>query len=170
MYKNNQLWNRYFLRSQRISYWYKETPQCPSIYIIDLNKFLLLFLLTITKQKYFSSSPKLLLNYIVFEFTLLLVVRPRYSENYIATISCTWEWASRKDLTESSTTLDKAATTWKPWTDRDFLGHGTLNTWRSTTNRCTKWMYPLLKLIKELFSQCLCASRSNQLSNKKFFC
>jgi len=22
------------------------------------------------------------------------VVRPRYSENYIATISCTWEWTS----------------------------------------------------------------------------
>ena len=91
MYKNNQLWNRYFPRSQRISYRYRETPWCPSIYFIDLNKFLLLFLLTITKQKYFSSSPKLLFNYIVFEFTLLLVVRPRYSENYIATISCTWD-------------------------------------------------------------------------------
>ena len=59
MYKNNQLWNRYFPRSQRISYRYRETPWCPSIYIIDLNQFLLLFLLTITKQKYFSSSPKL---------------------------------------------------------------------------------------------------------------
>ena len=59
MYKNNQLWNRYFPRSQRISYRYRETPWCPSIYFIDLNKFLLLFLLTITKQKYFSSSPKL---------------------------------------------------------------------------------------------------------------
>ena len=57
MNKNNQLWNRYFLRLQRISYWYRETPRCPNIYIIDLNKFLLLFLLTITKQKYFSSSP-----------------------------------------------------------------------------------------------------------------
>ena len=94
MYKNNQLWNRYFLRSQKISYRYRETPWCLSIYIIDLNQFLLLFLLTITKQKYFSSSSKLLFNYIVFEFTLLLVVQPRYSENYIATISCTWEWAS----------------------------------------------------------------------------
>ena len=94
MYKNNQLWNRFFPISQRISYWYKETPRCPNIYIIDLNKFLLLFLLTINKQKYFSSSPKLLFNYIIFEFTLLLVVRPWYSENYIATISCTWEWAS----------------------------------------------------------------------------
>ena len=59
MYKNNQLWNRYFPRSQRISYRYRETPWCPSIYFIDLNQFLLLFLLTITKQKYFSSSPKL---------------------------------------------------------------------------------------------------------------
>ena len=95
MYKNNQLWNRYFLRSQRISYRYRETPWCPSIYFIDLNQFLLLFLLTITKQKYFFPLPKFLLfNYIVFEFTLLLVVRPRYSENYIATISCTWEWES----------------------------------------------------------------------------
>ena len=55
---------------------------------------LLLFLLTITKQKYFSSSPKFLYNYIVFEFILFLVVQPRYSENYIAIISCTWEWAS----------------------------------------------------------------------------
>ena len=95
MYKNNQLWNRYFFRSQRISYRYRETPRCPSIYIIDLNQFLLLFLLTINKQKYFSSSSKLLFNYIVFEFTLVLVVRPRYSENYIATISYTWEWASK---------------------------------------------------------------------------
>ena len=59
MYKNNQLWNRYFPRSQRISYRYRETPWCPSIYFIDLNQFLLLFLLIITKQKYFSSSPKL---------------------------------------------------------------------------------------------------------------
>ena len=59
MYKNNQLWNRYFPRSQRISYRYRKTPRCPSIYFIDINKFLLLFLLTITKQKYFSSSPKL---------------------------------------------------------------------------------------------------------------
>ena len=59
MYKNNQLWNRYFPRSQRISYRYRETPWCPSIYFIDLNQLLLLFLLTITKQKYFSSSPKL---------------------------------------------------------------------------------------------------------------
>ena len=59
MYKNNQLWNRYFPRSQRISYRYRETPRCPNIYIIDLNRFLLLLLLTITKQKYFSSSPKL---------------------------------------------------------------------------------------------------------------
>ena len=58
MYKNNQLWNRYFPRSQRISYRYRETPWCPSIYFIDLNQ-LLLFLLIITKQKYFSSSPKL---------------------------------------------------------------------------------------------------------------
>ena len=94
MYKNNQLWNRYFPRSQRISYRYSETPRCPSIYIIDLNKFLLLLLLTITKQKHFSSSPKLLFNYIVFESIPLLVVRPWYSENYIATISYTWEWAS----------------------------------------------------------------------------
>ena len=59
MYKNNKLWNRYFPRSQRISYWYRETPWCPNIYFIDLNQFLLLFLLIITKQKYFSSSPKL---------------------------------------------------------------------------------------------------------------
>ena len=59
MYKNNQLWNRYFPRSQRISYQYRETPRYPSIYSIDLNQLLLLFLLTITKQKYFSSSPKL---------------------------------------------------------------------------------------------------------------
>ena len=94
MYKSNQLWNIYFLRSQRISYRYRETPRCPSIYIIDFNRFLLLFLLTITKQKYFSSSPKLLFKYIVFEFTLLLVVQPRYYENYIVAISCTWEWAS----------------------------------------------------------------------------
>ena len=94
MYKNNQLWNIYFLRSQRISYWYRKTSWCPGIYIIDLNQFLLLFLLTITKQKYFSSLPKILFNYIVFEPILLLVVRPRYSENYIVTISCTWEWAS----------------------------------------------------------------------------
>ena len=100
MYKNNQLWNIWFLRSQRISYRYRETLRCPSIYIIDLNQFLLLFLLTITKQKYFSSSLKLLFNYIVFEFTLLLVVRPWYSENYIATISCTWEWASKRFYTE----------------------------------------------------------------------
>ena len=98
MYKNNQLWNGYFPRSQRISYRYRETPWCPSIYIIDLNQFLLLFLFTITKKKYFSSSPKLLFNYIVFEFTLLLVVRPRYSENYITTISCTWEWDSKSIL------------------------------------------------------------------------
>ena len=103
MYKKNQLWNRYFPRSQRISYRYRETPRCPSIYIIDLDKFLLLFLLTITKQKYFSSSPKLLFNYIVFEFTLLLVVRPWYSKNYIATISCTWEWASTLSHSSSST-------------------------------------------------------------------
>ena len=60
MYKNNQLWNRYFPRSQRISYRYRETPWCPSIYFIDLNQFFfLLFLLTITKQKYFSSSSKI---------------------------------------------------------------------------------------------------------------
>ena len=59
MYKNNKLWNRYFPRSQRISYWYRETPWCPNIYFIDLNQFLLLFLLIITKQKYFSSSPRL---------------------------------------------------------------------------------------------------------------
>ena len=59
MYKNNQLWNRYFPRSQRISYRYRETPRCPNIYIIDLNQFLLLFMLTINKHKYFSSSPKL---------------------------------------------------------------------------------------------------------------
>ena len=72
MYKTNKLWNGYFPRSQRISYWYREIPQCPSIYIIDLNKFLLLLLLTITKQKYFSFSPKLLFNYIVFEFTCSL--------------------------------------------------------------------------------------------------
>ena len=85
MYKNNQLWNRYFPRSQRISYRYRETPRCFSIYIIDLNQFLLLFLLTINKQKYFSSSPKLLFNYIVFEFTLLIVVQPWYFENYITT-------------------------------------------------------------------------------------
>ena len=57
MYKNNQLWNRYFPRSQRISYRYRETPWCPSLYFIDLNKFLLLFLLTITKQKYFLLHP-----------------------------------------------------------------------------------------------------------------
>ena len=63
----------------------------PSIYIIDLNKFLLLFLLTITKQKYFSSLPNFLFNYIVFKSILLLVVRPWYFENYITTISCTWE-------------------------------------------------------------------------------
>ena len=95
MYKSNQLWNRYFPRSQRISYRYRETPRCLSIYIIDLNQFLLLFLLTITKQKYFSSSSKFFFfYYIVFEFIPLLVVRPWYSENYIATISCTWEWAS----------------------------------------------------------------------------
>ena len=100
MYKNNQLWNIWFLRSQRISYRYRETLWCPSIYIIDLNKFLLLFWLTIIKQKYFSSWPKFLFNYIVFEFTLLLVVRPRYSENYIATISCTWEWASKRFYAE----------------------------------------------------------------------
>ena len=105
MYKNNQLWNRYFLRSQRISYRYRETPWCPSIYIIDLNQLLLLFLLTITKQKYFSYSPKLLFNYIVFEFTLLLVVRPRYSENYIATIFCTWKWASRELAQTRGTSL-----------------------------------------------------------------
>ena len=99
LYKNNQLWNRYFPRSQRISYRYREIPWCPSIYIIDLNQFLLLFLLTITKQKYFSSLPKLLFNYIVFEFTSLLVVRLRYSENYIAMVSCTWEWGSTDVLT-----------------------------------------------------------------------
>ena len=103
MYKNNQLWNRYFLRSQWISYRYRETPRCPGIYIIDLIGLLLLFLLTITKQKYFSSSPKLLFNYIFFEFTLLLVVRPWYFENYIATISCTWEWASTLSHSSSST-------------------------------------------------------------------
>jgi len=51
-------------------------------------------LLAITKQKYFSSSPKLLFKYIVFEFTQLFAVRPQYFENYITTISCTWEWAS----------------------------------------------------------------------------
>ena len=59
MYKNNQLRSRYFPRSQRISYWYRETPRCPNIYIIDLNQFLLLFMLTINKHKYFSSSPKI---------------------------------------------------------------------------------------------------------------
>ena len=91
---NNQLCDINFFRSQRSSYLYRETPWCPSIYIIDLNKLLLLFLFTITKQNYFSSSYKLLFDYIVFEFTLLLVVRTRLSENYIATISCTWEWAS----------------------------------------------------------------------------
>ena len=98
MYKNSQLWNRYFPRSQRISYRYRETSRCPSFYIIDLNQFLLLFLLTITKQKYFYYSSKLFFFffYIVFEFTLLLVVWPRYSEIYIAMISCTWEWASKK--------------------------------------------------------------------------
>jgi len=32
-----------------------------------------------------------LFNYIVFEFTPLLMVRPRYSKNYIATICYTWE-------------------------------------------------------------------------------
>ena len=70
MYKNNQLWNRYFPRSQRISYRYRETPQCPSIYIIDLNQFLLLFLLTITKQKYFSSSPKLFFYFLLLSLNL----------------------------------------------------------------------------------------------------
>ena len=94
MYKNNQLWNRYFLRSQRISYRYRETPRCPSIYIIDLNKLSLLFLFTITRQKLFFIFTKSFFNYIVFEFTPLLVVRPQYSKNYIAMISCTWEWAS----------------------------------------------------------------------------
>ena len=59
MYKNNQLWNRYFPKSQRISYRYRETPWCLSIYFIELNQLLLLFLLTITKQKYFSFSSKL---------------------------------------------------------------------------------------------------------------
>ena len=102
MYKNNQLWNIYFLRSQKISYRYRETLQCPSIYIIDLNMFLLLFMLTITKQKYFSSSPKFLFNYIVFESILLLMVWPRYSENYIAMISCTWEWASKEHHPQTS--------------------------------------------------------------------
>ena len=96
MYKNNQLWNRYFPRSQRISYRYRETPQYLNIYVIDLSKFLLLFLLTIIKQKYFSSLPKFLFNYFVFESILLLVVWPRYSENYIVMISCTWEEASKQ--------------------------------------------------------------------------
>ena len=59
MYKNNQLWNRCFLRSQRISYRYRETPRCPSIYIIDLNKLSLLFLFTITRQKLFFIFTKL---------------------------------------------------------------------------------------------------------------
>ena len=108
MYKNNQLWNRYFPRSQRISYRYRETPWCPSIYFIDLNTLLLLFLLTITKQKYFSSSPKLLFYYIVFEFTPLLMVWPRYFENHIATISCTWEWASRALEIQSSATQPRS--------------------------------------------------------------
>ena len=54
----------YFLTLQRISYQYREILRCPDIYIIDLNQFLLLFLLTITMQKYFSSSPKLLFNYL----------------------------------------------------------------------------------------------------------
>ena len=44
---------------------------------------------------FFASLPKLLFNYIVFEFTLLLVVWPRYFENYIATISYIWDWASK---------------------------------------------------------------------------
>ena len=112
MYKNNQLWNKYFLRSQWISYQYREIPRCPSIYIIDLNQFLLLFLLTITKQKYFSSSPKLLFNYIVFESILLLVVQSRYSENYIATISCTWEWASEARLSKKKDWTNELFTFW----------------------------------------------------------
>ena len=59
----------------------------------------MLFLFTITRQKLFFIFTKsfffFFLNYIVFEFTLLLVVRPRYSENYITMISYTWEWASK---------------------------------------------------------------------------
>ena len=82
-------------------------PRYPSIYIIDLNKFLLLFLLTITKQKYFSSSPKLFFNYIVFEFILFLVVWPLYFENYIAIISYTWEWVSNGPVENDTQTADE---------------------------------------------------------------
>ena len=39
-----------------------------------------------------KKNPNALFNYIVFEFISLLVVQPWYSENYIATISYTWEW------------------------------------------------------------------------------
>ena len=54
-----------------------------------------------------SSSPKVFFfNYIFFEFSLLLVVRSRYSENYIATISCTWEWASKHFLNLYFTWID----------------------------------------------------------------
>ena len=60
----------FFFRSQRISYQYRKTTRCPSIYIIDLNKFLLLFLLTITKQKYFFSSPKLFFFFITLSLNL----------------------------------------------------------------------------------------------------
>ena len=142
MYKNNQLWNRYFLSSQRISYRYRKTPRYPSIYIIDLNQFLLLFLLTITKQKYFSSSPKLLFNYIVFEFTLLLVIRPRYSENYIATISCTWEWASRKSKRKP---FGKATRAYFPLQliQFDICGPMNVRAWRFLLHHIYRWLYML---------------------------
>ena len=103
MYENNQLWNIYFLRSQRISYRYRETHWWPGIYIIDLNRlfFFLIILVNNQQAKVLFFLPELLFNYIVFEFTLLLMVLPWYSENYIDTISCTWEWASTLSSSDS---------------------------------------------------------------------
>ena len=59
-----------FLDRKKISYWYRETPRYYSIYIIDLNQLSLLFLLTITKQKYFFSSPKLFFFFITLSLNL----------------------------------------------------------------------------------------------------
>ena len=83
------------LRSQRISYLYRETPRCPSVYVIDLKLVTTIIPFDNYLAKvFFIFNKSFLFNYVVFEFTPLLVIRPRYSENYIVTISSTSEWAS----------------------------------------------------------------------------
>ena len=72
-----------------------------------------------------------------------------------------------KDHIGSSITSVKVVITWRPWKDRGSYDHGTLSTWRSTTNRCNRWLYSFLKVIKELFSQFRNANEPNNLKVTK---